>query len=133
MKREIEFRGKRIDNGELVYGDLEYSRIADAAFIHTYGPTKAYAGQFRVDHSILRAKHKNGRQDLDKAIHYCELAIDLDTTHVHHVIDGSINKFVKNNNLAEEFRVVLLMVDDKMYKNIIEYLSDTEYIEKIFL
>ena len=82
---------------------------------------------------ILRAKHKNGRQDLDKAIHYCELAIDLDTTHVHHVIDGSINKFVKNNNLTEEFRVVLLMVDDKMYKNIIEYLSDTEYIEKIFL
>lgn len=49
MKREIEFRGKRIDNEEWVYGDLEYSRIADAAFIHTYGPTKAYAGQFRVD------------------------------------------------------------------------------------
>lgn len=53
MKREIEFRGKRIDNGELVYGDLEYSRIADAAFIHTYGPTKAYAGQFRVDPSTV--------------------------------------------------------------------------------
>lgn len=82
---------------------------------------------------ILRAKHKNGRQDLDKAIHYCELAIDLDNTSVRHVIDGSINKFVKNNNLTEEYRIVLLMVDGKMYKNLLEYLSDTEYIEKIFL
>lgn len=50
MKREIIFRGKRLDNCEWVYGDLEYSRITEAVFIHTYDPiTKEYARQFRVE------------------------------------------------------------------------------------
>lgn len=82
---------------------------------------------------VLRAKHKNGMQDIDKAIHYCRLAIDLDDENVHHVIDGSINRFIITNNLPDEYKVVLMMVDHKSYRELADYLSDTEYIEKIFL
>ena len=79
---------------------------------------------------VLRAKHKNGMQDIDKAIHYCRLAIDLDDENVHHVIDGSINRFIIINDLPYEYKVVLMMVDHKSYRELADYLSDTEYIEK---
>jgi len=36
MKRTIKFRGKCTLNGEWVFGDLEYRRDKDRAFIHTY-------------------------------------------------------------------------------------------------
>ena len=46
--RTIKFRGKRLDNGEWVYGDLEIRRIDMRCFIHTYNDDGTYFRQFEV-------------------------------------------------------------------------------------
>ena len=49
MDRVIKFRGKRIDNGEWVYGDLENPRIKDTALIHCYRNDGDYDRQHKVE------------------------------------------------------------------------------------
>jgi uncharacterized phage protein (TIGR01671 family) len=49
MDRVIIFRGKRIDNGEWVYGDLENPRIKDTALIHCYRNDGNYDRQHKVE------------------------------------------------------------------------------------
>ena len=48
MNRTIKFRGKRLDNGEWVYGDLEYNRAKNIARIHTYDED----GEYLIQHSV---------------------------------------------------------------------------------
>lgn len=47
--RTIKFRGKRLDNGEWIYGDLEYNRAKNIARIHTYDEDGEYLMQHCVD------------------------------------------------------------------------------------
>lgn len=49
MNRQIIFRGKRLDNGEWVYGDLEYNRAKNTARIHTYDEGGEYLMQHLVE------------------------------------------------------------------------------------
>lgn len=46
--REIKFRGKRIDNGEWVYGDIELPRNREAAIIHCYLDDGNYNRKYEV-------------------------------------------------------------------------------------
>lgn len=48
MNRQIIFRGKRLDNGEWIYGDLEYNRAKNIARIHTYDNNGEYLMQHLV-------------------------------------------------------------------------------------
>lgn len=47
--RIIKFRGKRLDNGEWVVGDLEYNPRKNLARIHTYDNDGDYLNQHIVD------------------------------------------------------------------------------------
>lgn len=64
--REIEFRGKRPNNGVWVYGDLEYSRKGCLARIHTYKDDGRYNLQYIVSEitigQYIGLKDKNGRK-----------------------------------------------------------------------
>lgn len=47
MNREIEFRGKRLDNGKWIYGDLIYTKndlgiITDCRIVEEYNPHESY-------------------------------------------------------------------------------------------
>lgn len=53
MNRQIKFRGKRLDNGEWVYGDLEYNRARNIARIHTYDDDGEYLMQHLVEHESV--------------------------------------------------------------------------------
>ena len=64
--RTIKFRGKRIDNGKWVYGDLEYNRAKNIARIHTYDEEGEYLMQHSVDPSSVSQftglLDKNGKE-----------------------------------------------------------------------
>lgn len=47
--RQILFRGRRLDNGEWVYGDLEYNRAKNIARIHTYDEEGEYLMRHLVE------------------------------------------------------------------------------------
>lgn len=47
--RQIKFRGKTINEGEWVYGDLEYNRAKNIARIHTYDEGGEYLMQHLVE------------------------------------------------------------------------------------
>ena len=53
MNRKICFRGRRLDNGEWVYGDLEYNRAKNKARIHTYNDEGEYKCQYVVDQDSI--------------------------------------------------------------------------------
>ena len=51
--REIKFRGKRLDSGEWIFGDLEYCKATNVARIHTYDEKGAYVCQHEVNPSTV--------------------------------------------------------------------------------
>lgn len=64
--RTIKFRGKRLDNGEWVYGDLEHNRRTDVTRIHTYNENGDYERQYVVENisvgQYTGLKDKNSRE-----------------------------------------------------------------------
>ena len=62
--REIKFRGKDLNTGEWVYGDLEIHRKDSRRLIHSYNENGDYSRQYDVDEETIGQftglKDKNG-------------------------------------------------------------------------
>jgi hypothetical protein len=85
---------------------------------------------------VLRARYKNGREDIEKSIHYCELAIaaGLPCDDDIYSPDRPILEFVEKNGLDKTFWVSFLhKIDERQYSELRNILSDNQTVEKYFL
>ena len=83
---------------------------------------------------LLRAKYKNGQQDIDKAVHYCELGRTLQDDDL--CIDNTaiIHSFIRINGLNEDFwSKVFYMINKKNYFSLFAELIRKENVEKYLL
>ena len=77
----------------------------------------------------LRAKYKNGQQDIDKAM---ELKDELDNWRT--VYEHNMARFIDENGLDPNFfEQFLLNIDREYYDRLKEMLSDNQIVEKYFL
>lgn len=83
---------------------------------------------------LLRAKYKNGQDDIDKAIHYCELGRRLQL--VDECIDNNaiINAFIRINGLDVEFwSRIFHLINGKQYYSLYAELVRKENVEKYLI
>ena len=83
---------------------------------------------------LLRAKYKNGQEDIDKAVHYCELG--RKTQDDESCIDNTaiINTFIRINSLNEDFwSKIFYMINKKNYFSLYAELIRKENVEKYLL
>lgn len=84
----------------------------------------------------LRAKYKNGQQDIDKAVLYCELAMELkdECDNWRTVYDHNISRFIDENGLDHNFfEQFLFNINREYYDRLKETLSDNQIVGKYFL
>ena len=84
---------------------------------------------------VLRAKYKNGQEDIDKAIHYCELGMDLDDreSYADNIAFQRITNFIQNNELNPFITSILLHIEAKSYKKARELLLEKDIVRDYFL
>ena len=83
---------------------------------------------------LLRAKYKNGKEDIDKAVHYCEFGRTLQEDD--NGIDNTaiIHSFIRINGLNEDFwSKVFYMINKKNYFSLYAELIRKENVEKYLL
>ena len=75
---------------------------------------------------ISRYKSKNGLEDLDKCIHYANLAIELNDTRrcKDSEISVSINSYIAKNNMSIMQRRVITAAVYNKYEDVIEICED---------
>lgn len=75
---------------------------------------------------ISRYKYKNGKQDIEKCIHYAQLAIELKDKKVcgSQKISVNINRFILKNKLSLLQRKVISAAISNQYHNVILYCKD---------
>lgn len=83
---------------------------------------------------LLRAKYKNGQEDIDKAVHYCELGRQLKL--FDECIDNNaiINAFIRINGLDVEFwSRIFHLINGQQYYSLYAELIVKENVEKYLL
>lgn len=83
---------------------------------------------------LLRAKYKNGQEDIDKAAHYCELGRKMQDDDSRIDNTAIINTFIRINGLNEDFwSKVFYMINKKNYFSLFAELIRKENVEKYLL
>ena len=85
---------------------------------------------------LLRAKYKNGMEDVEKANHYCELGTDLTYQKGNSAfIDNKaiLTHFIKINELPDEWNYIFTFINSKEYEYLKSYISKEQFIKKYFL
>lgn len=83
---------------------------------------------------LLRAKYKNGQEDIDKAVHYCELGRQLKL--FDECIDNNaiINAFIRINGLDVEFwSRIFHLINGQQYYSLYAELIVKENVEKYLI
>ena len=103
--------------------------------VELFAKVKCTPFQANIWKYITRYKYKNGVQDIQKAIHYAQLAIELDCNGS--LDDGdfkTLQKFCSANNLSDTQRVITLCTGWNHYYSTIkacETLLQEEYPQEI--
>lgn len=83
---------------------------------------------------LLRAIHKNGQEDINKAIHYCELGRQLQLVDECNDNNAIINSFIRLNELNHEFwSRIFHLINGKEYYGLYAELIRKENVEKYLL
>ena len=70
---------------------------------------------------ITRYKEKNGREDIQKCIHYSQLAIQLnDNGQLGYRKLGIVREYCKVNNLSKEQEAIILLTAYDSYQRVID-------------
>lgn len=70
---------------------------------------------------ITRYKEKNGREDIQKCIHYAQLAIQLnDNGQLGYRKLGIVREYCKVNNLSKEQEAIILLTAYDSYQRVID-------------
>jgi hypothetical protein len=72
---------------------------------------------------ILRYKYKNGKEDLEKALHVAHLALELNVQSQGELNEKYIITFAKKNNINKTITALLQAIDNDEYNTIITYLQ----------
>lgn len=75
---------------------------------------------------ISRYKAKNGKQDIEKCIHYAQLAIQLNDKRrcKDATVSYGVTKFVKQNKLSVLQRVIITQAIYNKYEKVIQYCEE---------
>lgn len=75
---------------------------------------------------ILRQDAKNGKEDIEKAVHYCEIACAMykSTTNIAHPPHGSIiDSFVRINELSNNCGIILKTLDRRNFMAVMVWIK----------
>lgn len=85
---------------------------------------------------LLRAKYKNGIEDIEKAKHYCQLGAHLTYPLSKEEIRDNkciMSHFIEINELPFEWMGIFMLINAADYENLHSYISQKHIIEKYFL
>ena len=99
--------------------------------VELFALTKCTAFQANIWKYITRYKHKNGKEDIEKAMHYAQLALELNcNSELSFSAIQEVANFCIINNLPHDISLVVMHAGKDNYQNVISIckaIIDKEY------